>query len=300
MSTLPTPTAQTRAASGRRAGTSLAARFGRFSARSWSFWLCVAILLLVAMWALFPHWFASAEPLRGNIAQRLQPPSAAALFGTDSLGRDLYARVVHGASASLATATLALIIAFGGSAVIGTVAGYLGGLFDEIVMRLVDVMLAIPALLIALMLVTTLGFGSLNVAIAVGVSSVASFTRLIRAEVLRVRGCAFVEASRAYGLPVALILTRHVFPHARSPLLALLTLEFGNALLSVSALSFLGYGVQPPAPEWGSLIANGRSYLANAWWLTTLPGAMILIIVLAANRLGAEAGRIAGKRSTPW
>ncbi|WP_228836358.1 ABC transporter permease [Nocardia brasiliensis] len=249
------------------------------------------VALLAVGWALFPSVFASGDPLVGVPAQKFQSPSAQHWFGTDNLGRDLYTRMVHGAGLSL-TATLAAVgIALVAGSILGLLSGAAGGVVDTVVMRVIDVLLSIPALLLSLALVTALGFGTRNVAIAVGVSLVANFARVMRSEVLRVRQAAFVEAARAGGARWHTVLLRHVLPNSYQPVLALAAVEFGMAVLAVSALSFLGYGAKPPTPEWGSLISEGRNYLATAWWMTTLPGLVIVAVVLAAQRLGRAAGR---------
>ncbi|MFD6160373.1 ABC transporter permease [Nocardia sp. NPDC060256] len=249
------------------------------------------VVLLAVGWALFPSVFASGDPLVGVPAQKFQSPSAQHWFGTDNLGRDLYTRMVHGAGLSL-TATLAAVgIALITGSVLGLLSGAAGGIVDAAVMRVVDVLLSIPALLLSLALVTALGFGTRNVAIAVGVSLVANFARVMRSEVLRVRHAVFVEAARASGVRWYTVLLRHVLPNSYQPVLALAAVEFGMAVLSISALSFLGYGAKPPTPEWGSLISEGRNYLATAWWMTTLPGLVIIAVVVAAQRLGRAVGR---------
>ncbi|MFI6165759.1 ABC transporter permease [Nocardia sp. NPDC051052] len=249
------------------------------------------VVVLAVGWALFPSVFASGDPLIGVPVQKFQSPSAQHWFGTDNLGRDLYTRMVHGAGLSL-TATLAAvgIALFAGSG-LGLLAGATGGIVDAVVMRVVDVLLSIPALLLSLALVTALGFGTRNVAIAVGVSLVANFARVMRSEVLRVRHAVFVEAAHASGVRWYTVLLRHVLPNSYQPVLALAAVEFGMAVLSISALSFLGYGAKPPTPEWGSLISEGRNYLATAWWMTTLPGLVIVAVVVAAQRLGRAVGR---------
>ncbi|MFI6044307.1 ABC transporter permease [Nocardia sp. NPDC051321] len=249
------------------------------------------VVVLAVGWALFPSVFASGDPLIGVPAQKFQSPSAQHWFGTDNLGRDLYTRMVHGAGLSL-TATLAAVgIALLAGSGLGLLAGATGGIVDAVVMRVVDVLLSIPALLLSLALVTALGFGTRNVAIAVGVSLVANFARVMRSEVLRVRHAVFVEAAHASGVRWYTVLLRHVLPNSYQPVLALAAVEFGMAVLSISALSFLGYGAKPPTPEWGSLISEGRNYLATAWWMTTLPGLVIVAVVVAAQRLGRAAGR---------
>ncbi|MEK6418987.1 MAG: ABC transporter permease [Burkholderia gladioli] len=255
----------------------------------WRLALSILVLAIPVAWTLAPAWFAPGDPIAGVISQRLQPPSAAHWFGTDQLGRDLYTRVVHGTALSMEATVVALALAFVVSTVIGVTAGYLGGRIDEAFMRVVDVLLSIPSLLVSLMLISALGFGTLNIALAVGIASIASFARVTRSQVLKVCAAPYIEAARAYGSPWYTICTRHIFAHARGPVLALLSVEFGAAILSISALSFLGYGAVPPTPEWGNLVADGRSYLATAWWLTTLPGLVIVATVLAVNGIGRAA-----------
>ncbi|MGK8490776.1 ABC transporter permease [Nocardia asiatica] len=248
--------------------------------------VAAAVALLAVGWALAPSVFAGGDPLTGVPARKFQAPSAEHWFGTDNLGRDLYTRMVHGAGLSL-TATLAAVgIALVAGSLLGLLAGAIGGVVDAVVMRLVDVLLSIPALLLSLALVTALGFGTANVAVAVGVSLVANFARVMRSEVLRVRRAVYVEAAHAAGVRWYTVLARHVLPNSVQPVLALAAVEFGMAVLAVSALSFLGYGAKPPTPEWGTLISEGRNYLATAWWMTTLPGFVIIAVVLAAQRLG--------------
>ncbi|UAK32298.1 ABC transporter permease [Nocardia asteroides] len=250
-----------------------------------------AVALLAVGWALAPSVFAGGDPLTGVPAQKFQAPSAEHWFGTDNLGRDLYTRMVHGAGLSL-TATLSAVgIALVAGSLLGLLAGSTGGVIDAVLMRLVDVLLSVPALLLSLALVTALGFGTRNVAVAVGVSLVANFARVMRSEVLRVRQAVYVEAAHAAGVRWYTVLARHVLPNSYQPVLALAAVEFGMAVLAVSALSFLGYGAKPPTPEWGTLISEGRNYLATAWWMTTLPGSVIIAVVLAAQRLGRAIGK---------
>jgi peptide/nickel transport system permease protein len=198
--------------------------------------------------------------------------------------------VVHGAGLSLTATLLAVSIALVVGSAVGLMAGALGGVVDAVAMRVVDVLLSIPALLLALALVTALGFGTVNVAIAVGVSLVANFARVMRSEVLRVRSTLYVEAARACGVRTFTLFRRHILRNAVAPVLSLAAVEFGMAVLAVSALSFLGFGAVPPTPEWGSLVSEGRNYAVTAWWLTTLPGLVIVVVVLSAHRLG-HAGR---------
>ncbi|MEU3413838.1 ABC transporter permease [Streptomyces sp. NPDC006658] len=247
--------------------------------------LSVLLLLLVLVSAFFPGLFTSQDPLSGVPRDKLRSPGAGHLFGTDQLGRDLFSRVVHGSALSLRATLLAVAVGLVIGSALGLLAGYLGGWVDAVSMRAADVLLAIPNLLLSLAVVTALGFGTVKVAIAVGVTSVASFARIMRSEVLRVRAAVYVEAARSSGVRWFTVLWRHVLPNAAGPVLVYATVDLGAVVLQVSSLSFLGYGATPPAPEWGALVSGGRDYLATAWWLTILPGLTIAATVLAANRI---------------
>jgi len=258
--------------------------------------LSVLVLILVTAWAVFPSWFTAWDPIDGVPADRLQPPTAAHWFGTDNLGRDLFSRVVYGSATSLAATSVAVVVGLTVGSLFGLLAGFLRGVVDDAVMRFMDVLLAIPSLLLSLALITALGFGTLNVAVAVGLASIASFSRVMRAEVLSISTAVYVEAARVAGVRWYTILRRHVLPNAAGPVVALAALEFGVMVLAISSLSFLGFGAPPPAPEWGSLVAGGRDYLAVAWWLTTLPGLVIVAVVLSANRIARALERDGGRR----
>lgn len=258
--------------------------------------LSVLVLAVVVGWALVPDWFTSRSPLTGVPAERFQAPSAQHVFGTDQLGRDIYARVVHGAALSLRATVAAVLIALGGGVVLGLVAGFFGRRTDAVVMRVVEVMMSVPPLLLSLTLVTALGVGTAQIAVAIGVTSVAAFTRVMRAEVLRVGAAPYVEAAILCGGRWWRVLPRYILPAAVGPVLALAALDFGLVVLAVSSLGFLGYGEPPPAPEWGALVADGRNYLATAWWLTTLPSLTVTGVVLAANRLSRMLEREGGHR----
>ncbi|WP_105620132.1 ABC transporter permease [Cronobacter malonaticus] len=242
-------------------------------------------LLLAALWALFPSLFTAFDPLTGTPGAQRLPPGAEHWLGTDQLGRDLYARLVWGASHTLSGALVAVALGLGAGTLYGVVAGAAGGRTEQWLMRLMDVLLAIPGLLLALCVIILLGFGTVNAALAVGVTSVASFARLARAEVVRVRHTDYVEAAIASGGTFFSTLWRHILPNSLTSVLAFAALQFGNAILALSTLSFLGYGTPPPTPEWGLLIAEGRNYLSTAWWLTTFPGIAAIAVVLAANTL---------------
>ncbi|MFD6275278.1 ABC transporter permease [Streptomyces sp. NPDC060209] len=262
-----------------------ARRLARFLLRSPGLVLSIVLVALVLVSAFLPGLFTSQDPLSGVPRDRLQGPGADHLFGTDQLGRDLFARVVHGSALSLQATVLAVAVGLVAGSLLGLLAGFLGGRVDDVLMRAADVLLAIPGLLLSLAVVTALGFGTVKVAVAVGIASVASFARVMRSEVLRVRGAVYVEAARSSGARPFSVLFRHVLPNSAGPVLVYAAVDFGAVILQVSALSFLGYGAVPPAPEWGALVSGGRDYLATAWWLTTLPGLTIAATVLAANRI---------------
>lgn len=249
-------------------------------------WLVVGVVLL---WTALPFAFAPYSPFE-PVVSGLQGPSLAHPFGTDSVGRDQLSRVIYGARESLLGAALAVALGSIVGVIIGSVAGSLGGVADSIAMRIVDVLLAVPGLLLALTIVVLLGPGTVNTAIAVGVGAIASFARLVRSEVVQVRGSEYIEAAYGSGGSFVSVLFRHILPNSLRPVLALLALQFGGAILALSTLGFLGYGVTPPDPEWGMLIADGRNLLGAAWWVTVFPGFVLLLVVLSANRISWSLG----------
>ncbi|WP_137844031.1 ABC transporter permease [Microbacterium sp. 2FI] len=271
--------------------SSAARLFARGRRPSWTLVVAIAVVAVAVLWAVAPGLFTSYDPIDGVPAEKLLPPSATHWFGTDAIGRDLYARVVHGAIHSLSGALIAVTVGLVAGTLIGVIAGSVGGVLDEILMRIVDVLLSIPGLLLSLSIIILLGFGTVNAAIAVGIGSVASFARLSRSEVVRVRRSDYVEAAFGSGGSFASVLGRHVLPNSLTAVVALAALQFGSAILAISTLGFLGYGAPPPTPEWGLLIAEGRNYVATAWWLTTLPGLVVLVVVLSANRISQSIGR---------
>ncbi|MFA1545970.1 ABC transporter permease [Actinomadura chokoriensis] len=273
------------------------ARAVRFLLRRPGLVLSILVIAAVVLASFWPGLLTSRDPLTGVPAQSFRAPGGAHWFGTDELGRDLYARVVHGAALSMKATLIAVAVAFAAGGLLGLLAGFAGRWIDDVLMRFVDVLLSIPALFLSLALVTALGYGTVKVAVAVGVAGVATFARVMRSEVLRVRQAVYVEAARSCGTRWYGVLGRHVLPNATGPVLVLATLDFGTSVLAVSSLSFLGYGAAPPAPEWGTLISDGRNYLANAWWMTALPGLTIAATVLATNRIArALDGEWAGRR----
>ena len=251
-------------------------------------WLAWLVMLLAAIAALFPALLTPYSAVEGIAGAQRLAPQAGHWLGTDQLGRDVFARIVYGASHSLSAALLA--VAMGGifGTALGVLAGAVGGKTESVAMRAVDVLLSIPSLLLSLSVLILLGFGTLNAATAVGIATIASFARLARGEVVRIRHSDYVEAAFGSGGRFLSVLWRHILPNALAPVIAYGALQFGQAILALSTLSFLGYGTPPPAPEWGLLIAEGRNYLATAWWLTTFPGLVVVFVVLAANRISQQ------------
>jgi peptide/nickel transport system permease protein len=250
--------------------------------------LASLIVLVVLLWAIAPGVWTSYSPLATSISSTLKSPSGAHLFGTDQLGRDVFARTVYGTRLSLEAAFTAVLIGLVIGSVIGLFAGYNGGIVDTLLMRVIDVCLSVPTLLLAMAIVTAIGFGSVPLAIGVGIGMIGSVARVMRSEVLRVRESMFVDAERSMGAKTTYILFRHILPSAAGPVLVLAILDLSTAILALAALSFLGFGAPPPAPEWGSLIASGQAYLSAAWWMSTLPGLTIAIFAISINRIARE------------
>ena len=266
------------------------ARLRRVPASLMLAWFVVFIVLL---WAVAPGLFTSYSGTVGVPGEQLRPPSLEHVLGTDGLGRDLYARIVYGAVHSLSGAFVAVTVGLLAGTLLGLIAGSRGGWTDAAIMRLVDSMLAVPSLLLSLSIIVLLGFGTVEVAIAVGAVSVARFARLARSEVLRVRRSEYVEAAFGSGGTFWAVLRRHILPNSLTSVIALAALQFGSAILAISTLGFLGYGAPPPTPEWGLLIAEGRNYLSRAWWLTAAPGLVVVMVVLAADRISKAIGKTA-------
>ncbi len=250
------------------------------------FGLVLAIIIVVTALAfvVMPQLFTSYSPI-DEVGEHMSAPSMQHWLGTDELGRDLYARIVYGAVHSLTGALAAVLFGFVVGGLLGLVSGSAGSFIDLVIMRFVDVLLAIPSLLLSLSIITLLGFGSVQVALAVGVTSVAGFARLSRAEVARIKNLEYIEAAYGSGATFIKVLYRHILPNALYTIVGYAALQFGHALLQIATLGFLGYGVQPPTPEWGLLIAEGRNYIATGWWLTVMPGLFVIVLVVAFHRI---------------
>ena len=243
-----------------------------------------AVVVIVLSWSVLPGLFTSQDPANGVPADKFVGPSLAHWFGTDHLGRDLFSRVVHGTASSVSSALIAVGIAVVVGGLFGLVAGFVGGWTDTVLARLVDVLLSIPEFLLAVVVVSALGFETINAAIATGVSAVGVFARVMRAEVLQTRRAVFVEASYLQGGSRWHILLRHVLPNASRSLLSLAVLQFGYSILLIAGLAFLGFGDPPPASDWGLLVSVGKDY-PLAPWLVYAPALVMIATVLSVNRI---------------
>lgn len=246
----------------------------------------LAMILLLSAVALFAPWIAPADPLKQNLLERLQPPSLRHWMGTDDLGRDLFSRLIYGTRISLSVALVAVSITTLFGTLIGLVAGYFGRWWDTVLMRAVDILLCFPTFFLILMVIAFLEPNILTVMAVIGLTSWTGLARLVRGETLSLREREFVLAAQALGLPHSRILARHLLPNVAAPILVSATLGIGSAVLTESALSFLGLGVQPPTPSWGNMLTTGKDYIHFAWWLSLFPGLAILLSVLAFNLFG--------------
>ncbi|TYO89071.1 ABC transporter permease [Oceanicella actignis] len=247
----------------------------------------LAILILLTVCAILAPWLATHDPFAQDLAQRLKPPGwEGHIFGTDSLGRDIYSRLLHGARISLYIVLLVALVAPALGLLIGTVAGYAGGWIDVLLMRLTDIFLAFPRLILALAFVAALGAGIENAVLAISLTAWPPYARIARAETLTIRNSDFIHAIRLQGAGPARIVTRHVWPLCVSSLVIRVTLDMAGIILTAAGLGFLGLGAQPPSPEWGAMISEGRKYLLDHWWVATIPGIAIFTVSLAFNLLG--------------
>lgn len=246
----------------------------------------LVIILALLLLAVAAPWLTSWDPYRPDLAQRLLPPSAAHWLGTDSMGRDAFARIVYGARITLGIVVLVSIIAGPIGLLVGITAGYAGGIIDGLLMRITDIFMAFPRLLLALAVAAALGPGLENAVIAIAITSWPPYARLARAETRSMRQTDFIAAVRLKGASTGRILLRHIAPLCSASLLIRLTFDMAGVILIAAGLGFLGLGAQPPAPEWGTMVAAGRDALTDQWWVATIPGAAIFIASLGFNLLG--------------
>jgi peptide/nickel transport system permease protein len=242
----------------------------------------IVVLIAIALFAPRVVRFGEIDAA----GKSLQPPNATNWLGTDVLGRDVFSRILLGTRISLSVGVLSVLIGVSLGLLLGLVAGFYTGKVDAAIVMLIDTMLAFPGILLAIAIVAVLGPGLTNVMIAVGISSVPGYTRLVRGSVLQTREEEYVTASRVAGCRASRMMFRHIMPNVLTPVIVLATLDIPTAILSAAGLSFLSLGAQPPTPEWGAMVSDGRNYLKVAWWLTTGPGVAIMLTVLAINQFG--------------
>ncbi len=265
----------------------------------WPLRIASALLILFVIVAVFGPWLTPYDPLTGSLRARLVPPawqeggSWAHPFGTDRLGRDILSRIIAGARISLTVCVMVIAIAGAIGTAVGTAAGYFGGWTDRVLMRLVDLALSFPVILLALLLGAISGPSFANIIIVISVVLWSQYARMARGETLKIRNEDYVDLARTSGLSDVKIIWRHILPNIAPALIVIATLQIGVVIVLEASLSFLGVGVPPPAPSWGSMVADGRSYIASAWWLCIVPGSAILLTVMAVNLVGdALADRI--------
>jgi len=258
----------------------------RFLSRNPLAVLGLVIVIITLLIAVFASWITPYDPIKPDLDQKLQPPSGAYWLGTDEMGRDIFSRVLLGTRVSLGSAVIIIALSFIVGLFVGLIAGYWGGWIDDLLMRLTDIFLAFPALILAMVITATLGPSLQNALIAISIVWWPWYARLVRGQVISVRNREFVTAARSLGFPESRIIFKHVLPNSMGPVFVQLTLDVGATILLTASLSFIGLGAQPPTPEWGAMISSGRLYMLSYWWVPTMPGIAILIAVLGFNLLG--------------
>ncbi|AZR74471.1 peptide ABC transporter permease [Anoxybacter fermentans] len=248
--------------------------------------LGMVIIALIVFSAIFAPYIAPYDPIKQNILARYKPPSAKHLLGTDELGRDILSRIIYGARYSLLIGIISISLALIFGIILGVLAGYYGGLVDLLIMRVVDIMLAFPYILLAIAIVAILGPELRNAMIAISIVNIPKFARIIRSSVLSIKESEYVQAAKALGASDLRIIIKYLLPNSMAPLIVQSTLSIASAILSAAGLSFLGLGAQPPTPEWGAMLSDARSALQLAPWVVTFPGIAIMLNVLGFNLLG--------------
>jgi peptide/nickel transport system permease protein len=244
------------------------------------------IVLLFVFIAIFAPWLSPYPPNEGDLTKRLKSPCREHLFGTDPLGRDLLSRVIYGARISLQIQIISVSIALVIGTLLGMIGGYYGGRLDNLIMRLMDILLAFPGIFLAISIIAVLGPGLTNLMLAAGIYSIPQFARIVRGSVISLKEKEFIEAARAVGERDLDILFRYLLPNSMAPIIVQTTLRMATVLLTASGLSFLGLGVQPPTPEWGAMLSNARAYLITAPHVATVPGLAIMLVVMGFNLFG--------------
>lgn len=244
------------------------------------------LLFFFILLAVFADLITPYDPYTQNLVERLLPPSPKHFFGTDYAGRDIFTRIIYGARISLTVGFISVFFALSFGVFLGLISGYFGGLWDVLIMRLIDIMLAFPTILLAIGIVAVLGPKLENTMIAVGIVSIPTFARIVRASVLSVKEKDFIVATKAVGVSTGKILLKHILPNIVAPIIVQATLGIGSAILEAAGLSFLGLGAKPPTPEWGAMLSESRQYLRTAPWTVVFPGLAIMMLVLAFNLFG--------------
>lgn len=248
--------------------------------------LGLLIIVVLIFIAAFAPYISPYDPVETNLVNRLQPLSADHYFGTDEMGRDIFSRIVWGSRLTLYIIGLVAIIAAPVGIMVGTISGYFGGFIDTVLMRITDIFLAFPKLILALAFVAALGPGIENAIIAISITSWPPYARIARAETITIRNSDFIKAVRLQGAGPLRIIIGHIMPLCMSSLIVRVTLDMAGIILTAAGLGFLGLGAQPPSPEWGAMTSSGRAYILDQWWLITMPGTAIFVVSLAFNLLG--------------
>jgi len=248
--------------------------------------LGMIIFLALVLMALFPSLIAPEGYDNQQYTKLFQPPNAQNIMGTDNLGRDVFSRVLYGARYSMGVGFFAVIFALLIGGTMGSIAAFYGGRADSIIMRFLDIVLSIPSILLAIAITSILGTNIVNLTIAISISSFPHYARIVRAAILSIKELEFVEAARAIGASDTRIIFRHLLPNAMAPIIVQATVGLGGAILSCAALSFIGLGIQPPLPEWGTMLSAGREYIREYWWLVVFPGMFIMLAIFSVNLFG--------------
>ena len=248
--------------------------------------LGLAIIILELLAITGGPLLISYDPIEAAVNNRFQSPSLDHPFGTDELGRDILTRVLYGGRISIGVGVSSVFICMLAAVPLGLVSGYVGGRTDETAMRFIDILLTFPGILLAIVIAATLGPSAWNVIFAVAIFHIPIFARVTRAETLSIKEKSYIEAAHAVGARDMRIMFKHILPNMTGPILVLMSLSVGTAILSATALNFIGLGGQPPTPEWGLMLSSGRDYLRNEWWVATFPGLIILVTALGVNLLG--------------
>lgn len=275
---------------GQATSAPLHARSLHARSRSWktnaTMWLGLCLVAAAVLASVFAPWLSKHDPNHVDLARRLRPPSAEHWFGTDEVGRDIFARVLDGGRRSIGAGLGVVLLAGTVGTIVGGLSGWFGGRFDLVVMRAMDVVLAFPGLVLAMALAVALGPGLTSSVLAVAFVRIPVYARLVRSQILSLREREYIDAAVALGASTPRILLRHLLPNSLAPIIVQATLDIGNAMLLTSTLSFLGLGVRAPAAEWGAMVNSGRVYLLDQWWYATFPGAAILLTAIGFNLIG--------------